>query len=272
MALPPTQDALIPTQESLTPAQESLKNRFTTLLGAPSFDAQWSRLLTHSPAMFAASLRLTSIPHQKSHLPPKIQSLIALAVSASSTHLHAPSIHRSMRAALSHGASKPEILEVLCLTSTLGIHACNIGVPLLFEVMREEGRDMGSGMEGMSEEQWGLRREFEAKRGYWHAFWEDFLRLSPEFFGAYVEFSGVPWGEEGVLEPKVKELVYCAFDAAATHLYQPGLKLHMKNVLGYGGTPEEIMEVLEIASLLSVSTMDVALPILEQELEDAGMS
>ena len=44
---------------------------------------------------------------------------------------------------------------------------------------------------------------------------------------------------------KVKELVYCAFDAAATHLYKPGLKLHMKNVLMYGGTAEEIMEVLE---------------------------
>ena len=65
---------------------------------------------------------------------------------------------------------------------------------------------------------------------------------------------------------QVKELIYCAFDCAATHLYTPGLKLHMKNVLGYGGTAEEIMEVLELASLLSISTMDVGLPILEQEL------
>lgn len=65
---------------------------------------------------------------------------------------------------------------------------------------------------------------------------------------------------------QVKELVYCAFDCAATHLYKPGLKLHMKNVLQYGGTPEEIMEVLELSSLLSISTMDVALPILEHEL------
>lgn len=40
----------------------------------------------------------------------------------------------------------------------------------------------------------------------------------------------------------------------------------MKNVLKYGGTPEEIVEVMELASLLSISTMDVSLPILEQEL------
>ena len=38
--------------------------------------------------------------------------------------------------------------------------------------------------------------------------------------------------------------MYCAFDAAATHLYVPGLKLHMKNVLKYGGTPEEIADAV----------------------------
>ncbi len=70
-----------------------------------------------------------------------------------------------------------------------------------------------------------------------------------------------------MLEPKVKELVYCAFDAASTHLYQPGLKLHMKNVLGYGGTPEEIMEVLELATLLSLHTLELAAPILEESLK-----
>ncbi|OAG11637.1 Metallo-hydrolase/oxidoreductase [Paraphaeosphaeria sporulosa] len=252
------------------PEQQSLKERFDAELGASAFDASWSRLLRHSPEMFAASLRLTAVPKRKGHLTPKIQSLISLAVAAASTHLHVPNIQRYTQQALSNGATKAEIVETLCLTSTLGIHACNIGVPLLVEVLREEGREVKSGMDGMSKQQWELKEEFEKKRGYWHGFWEDFLRMSPEFFGAYVEFSSVPWvneGGKGVLEPKVKELIYCAFDCAATHLYKPGLKLHMKNVLGYGGTPEEIMEVLELASLLSISTMDVALPILEKELE-----
>lgn len=81
----------------------------------------------------------------------------------------------------------------------------------------------------MSKEQCDLREDFEKKRGYWHAFWEDFLRLSPEFFGAYVEYSSVPWtheGVNGVLEPKVKELIYCAFDSAAPHLYTSLLSSH----------------------------------------------
>lgn len=66
---------------------------------------------------------------------------------------------------------------------------------------------------------------------------------------------------------QIKELIYCAFDAASTHLYQPGLKLHMRNVLRLGGRPEEIMEVLEIATLLSLHTINIAAPILADAMD-----
>ncbi|KAF4635235.1 hypothetical protein G7Y89_g2876 [Cudoniella acicularis] len=112
--------------------------------------------------------------------------------------------------------------------------------------MKEEGIERKE--DGREAEREVLKERFTRKRGYWHAFWEEFLLLDPEFFEAYSDFSSVPWEVGGVLEPKVKELIYCAFDAAATHLYQPGLKLHMKNAIKYGATPEEIMEVLEIAT------------------------
>ena len=62
------------------------------------------------------------------------------------------------------------------------------------------------------------------------------LELDPEFFAAYLEFSSHPW-KHGVLEPKVKELIYTAFDASATHMYIPGSTQHIVNALGYGATP-----------------------------------
>jgi alkylhydroperoxidase/carboxymuconolactone decarboxylase family protein YurZ len=273
---------------SLTPQQQNLKERFDATLGPAAFDESWSRMLKHSPDMFASALRLTSVPKRRGHLSPRVQSLVSIAVSAASTHLHVPSIHRHTKAALANGATKAEIVEVLSLTSTLGIHACTVGVPILFEVLEEQGKPFPKGMEGMSQEQCAMKEDFEKKRGYWNTLWEELLRLSPEFFDAYTEFSSVPWvneGGRGVLEPKVcllafvecrtspwanrtqvKELIYCAFDTAATHMYQPGLKLHMRNVLNYGGTAEEIMEVMELATLLSISTMDVGLEVLEKEL------
>lgn len=69
----------------------------------------------------------------------------------------------------------------------------------------------------------------------------------------------------------MKELIYCAFDAAATHLYVPGLKLHMHNALGYGASPEEVMEVLEIATQLSLHTAHLAMPILETEVKKLNL-
>jgi alkylhydroperoxidase/carboxymuconolactone decarboxylase family protein YurZ len=254
---------------SFTSEQQKLKDRFDAELGAAAFNDSWARMLKHSPDMFAASLQLTAVPKKSGHLTPKIQALVSLAVSAASTHLHVPNIHRYTRAALAAGASQEEIVETLSLTSTLGIHASTVGMPVLFEVLEERGEAMPKGMEGMSAQQIALREDFEQKRGYWNTLWEEMLRLAPEFFDAYTEFSSVPWtneGGKGVLEPKVKELIYCAFDTAATHMYRPGLKLHMRNVLNYGGTKEEIMEVLELATLLSISTMDVGLEVLDKEL------
>ncbi|KAK0716413.1 AhpD-like protein [Apiosordaria backusii] len=248
--------------------EQAAKARFSALLGAASFHEGWSSLLNLSPSFFSASVSLAAVPKSKSHLSSKNQALIGLAVDSAATHLYAPGIKAHVSAALREGASVAEVVEVIELSSTLGIHACNIGVPLLVEVLREEGLHLDETTKEFDQRQEKLKEDFTSKRGYWHTFWEDFLRLDPEFFEAYLEFSSLPWTKEvggkkgGVLEPKMKELVYCAFDCASTHLYVPGLKLHMKNALGYGATPQEILEVLEIATLLSLHSAHVAAPII----------
>ena len=88
----------------------------------------------------------------------------------------------------------------------------------------------------------------------------------PAFFEAYTEFSSIPW-TQGVLEPKVKELIYTAFDASATHLYVPGLRQHIRNALALGATTDEVMEVFEIASVIGIHTCTMGVPILIEELE-----
>lgn len=110
-----------------------------------------------------------------------------------------------------------------------------------------------------------LRDAFISERGYWNTFWEGLLSLDPEFFEAYLNFSAVPW-RKGVLEPKVKELIYTAIDASTTHLYEPGLRQHIRNALGYGATKEEIMEVLELTSVLGIHTCTLGVPVLMEEL------
>jgi alkylhydroperoxidase/carboxymuconolactone decarboxylase family protein YurZ len=123
----------------------------------------------------------------------------------------------------------------------------------------------------LTSEQKELRDEFIAARGFWNAFWDGLLTLDPEFFKAYLAFSGVPW-QSGPLEPKVKELIYIAIDAATTHLYEPGLRQHIRNALNHGATKEEIMEVLELVSVLGIHACTLGVPVLMEELEAAGAS
>ncbi|MFF5987103.1 MULTISPECIES: carboxymuconolactone decarboxylase family protein [Prauserella] len=118
----------------------------------------------------------------------------------------------------------------------------------------------------LTERQRELREQFLSERGYWNQFWEGLLSLDPEFFEAYLNFSAVPW-RKGVLEPKVRELIYTAIDASTTHLYEPGLRQHIRNALGYGATKEEIMEVLELTSVLGIHTCTLGVPVLMEELE-----
>jgi len=121
----------------------------------------------------------------------------------------------------------------------------------------------------MDERQRRVREEFIDARGYWNEFWDGLLKLDPDFFEAYLQFSGVPW-RNGTLEPKLKELIYIAIDASTTHLYEPGLRQHIQNALRHGATRDEIMEVYELTSVLGIHTCTLGVPVLIDELEQAG--
>ena len=79
----------------------------------------------------------------------------------------------------------------------------------------------------------------------------------------------MPW-KKGPLEPNFKEPIYIAIDAATTHLYEPGLRQHIRNALRYGVTKEELMEVLELVSVLGIHACTMGVPALMEELDAAG--
>ncbi len=219
-------------------------------------------MLNLDPAFLRAYLNLSAVPWKKNYLDAKTKELMYIAVDAAATHLYVPGIRHHIAAALRHGATMEEIMEVLELASTLGIHAMNIGVPILVEVLVEKG--LRTGPADLTSYQEELKADFTKTRGYWHVFWNEMLELDPEMFAAYIEFSAVPW-RSGTLSPKVKELVYIAFDTASTHLYVKGLKLHIENALDHGATAQEILEVMEISSVLGMQATEVAVPILVDE-------
>jgi alkylhydroperoxidase/carboxymuconolactone decarboxylase family protein YurZ len=234
----------------------ALREAWTEVHGPPNAAAE--ELLRQNPSYFARVLDFTAHAWRSGPLEPKIKALIMLAVDSAASHLNGPGTADDVRRALALGATPAEVLETLELTSTIGIHAANTGVPILLEELAAAGRplDMDAPLTERQEE---IKAEFAAKRGYWNEFWDGFLRLDAEFFATYTAMSAHPW-ERGPLEPKVKEFIYCAFDASATHMFAPGLRQHIANAIRYGATAEELMEVFELASGIGVESFGLALP------------
>jgi alkylhydroperoxidase/carboxymuconolactone decarboxylase family protein YurZ len=182
------------------------------------------------------------------------------------THLYLPGTRIHIANALKHGATKEELMEVLQIVSVLGIHSMTEGLPILIDELKNA--DMGGELEALELDERALahKQEFIDNRGYWMPIWESLLKLSPDFFKAYLDLSSVPW-KTGVLEPKVKEFMYIAIDIATTHLFLSGTRIHMRNALKHGATQEEIMEVIALVSICGMHSATEGVPILVQELE-----
>ncbi|MGD9868525.1 MAG: carboxymuconolactone decarboxylase family protein, partial [Hyphomicrobiales bacterium] len=92
------------------------------------------------PEFLEAYLAFRSVPHRKGPLPPKVKELIMIAINAATTHMYGPGVRRHMQNALKHGATPEEILETIQLTTVMGIHSCNIAIPILMEeVAKQKG-------------------------------------------------------------------------------------------------------------------------------------
>lgn len=230
----------------MTPDNAELKARFISARGY--WDAGTESLLALDPAFFAHAVRLAEAPIASGALSSKLCALMRLAFDASITHLDQAAVQQDVEHALHLGATSAEVLEVCHLAAVLGIHSCTIGVPMLAEELLALGRQDEMGPAHNDTRREALKQDFIRQRGYWSPLWDDLLRSSPDFFEAYTAYSSHPWSA-GVLEPKVKEFVYIAIDAATHHLFEPGLRIHIRNALGYGASAAEIMTLLQLLSV-----------------------
>ena len=70
----------------------------------------------------------------------------------------------------------------------------------------------------------------------------------PDYFAALAQLSAEPW-LNGSLTDKERELVCVAIDCTVTHMYEPGLKIHIRQALKNGASRDEILAVFHLAAL-----------------------
>ena len=108
----------------------------------------------------------------------------------------------------------------------------------------------------------------EAQRatGDWNPMWDTLAELDPDYLEAFLAFRAVPQ-TNGPLEQKYKELIFIAINVATTHLWPSGARRHIQNALRAGATKEEILEVMQLTSIMGIHSMAMGVPILIEEVD-----
>jgi alkylhydroperoxidase/carboxymuconolactone decarboxylase family protein YurZ len=114
-----------------------------------------------------------------------------------------------------------------------------------------------------------FKRAYVAARGYWAEFNDGLLEHSPEWLEAYLGYSSTP-ARSGPLSARMRELIYVAVDGSTTHLFQAGLEIHIGIALQVGCTPAELIEVLQIATMQGLDSVELGMEVLRQELAERG--
>lgn len=246
---------------------QKLKDRFVELHG------YWSEglavALETDADFFADYVKMAEVALGADHLDAKIRHLVLVAANASVTHRNAEAVSLHIQAALGKGATKAEILETLQIASVLGIHAYTEGAPLLLDELGKSDDPKLANAFPRGEAFQTVKAEFSEKRGYWNDLLDAMVRTSPEFVMGYTAFSSTPW-RKGTLGPMVRELLYVAIDISTTHLYEPGTRIHTRNALRYGATPEQVIQVIQLVALIGMQTFVMGAPLLLAELERRG--
>lgn len=100
-------------------------------------------------------------------------------------------------------------------------------------------------------------------------FWRSVQTRWPEFFSAYADLAAVP-RRRGALDDKTRELVLIAVNASVTHLHRESIRHHMKSALRRGATADEIVEVLQLVSVLGIHAISLGFPALQDLATQTG--
>lgn len=198
-------------------------------------------------------------PWRSQILPRRLVELVGVAVNAACTNLNADGTRRHIRRALDAGASRDEVLMVLKMAALLAIHVCSLGAPILLEEAK------AAGVTAKSKPTASPACDNMKAMGQWNAAWDPFFALDPEWTNEFMA-TGLGIYKTSVLPQKEVELLSIAFDVAYTHMYAPGTRRHIRNALAAGATLEEIMEVFKLCVVQGVQALNLAVPILADEL------
>ncbi|MEI6640892.1 MAG: carboxymuconolactone decarboxylase family protein [Novosphingobium sp.] len=185
-------------------------------------------------------------------LDPLGAALVTLAVAASVTALERSAVAAAITQCFDAGASPAQVQEVLALTSGLGVHTLMVTATQVLEVASARGLiDAEATLDADRQALWdrhvGTDPFWTGFSAELPGFLEAMLRLSPDLFTGFFDYCAIPW-RSGTVRARIKELAAMACDAAPSHRFRPGFRVHLKNAIALGVGRRAILQTLDIAA------------------------
>jgi alkylhydroperoxidase/carboxymuconolactone decarboxylase family protein YurZ len=209
-----------------------------------------SRLREAAPATYAAAARFWRSAHSAPALSPRMKELVLLALHATATTLYADGVRRHIGRALAAGATEQDVLDVLFTIVGAANHALYFAVPVLMREL-EAAHHPEAEPPPVTPEAQAIKEEFIRSRGFWNPQRDAIVQMMPEYFAALTGLTTEPW-KQGVLTDKERELVCIAIDCTVTHMYEPGLAIHIRQALQKGASRNEILAVFQLAAVMGL--------------------
>ena len=195
---------------------------------------QWSKVMFKTaPTLHKEWLGMVAASTRRGKLPEKLKHLIWTAVDAVVTHLYAPGAILHAQEAMENGASVAEVMDTFrlaCIPATRGL---DVAYPLLAAALaKKQGGQKKSG--------------------------EDVaMNLSPEFTMAYDAF--IAGQTPGGLDDRSRCLITLAVVSNPATLDRAATERTIQQALDMGIDAEEILEAMEVASLIATHAFSISM-------------
>ena len=250
-------------EKKYTEKQKRIKEQFEKDRGKWKWNDTWETILALNPDVLAAYSKMSSVPHKNGYLSPQVKEMLYVAIDGAITELYQPGLLSHLQHGLDIGVTPEQFLEVLAITSTTGAATYTMGIPILTEELRCAGTDIGQ--QPLTEHQKSLKQRYQEEYGYWNDVLENTLKLDETMMESFMDYVQAALSRHA-LEPKIREFIYIAANAAPTSLNVEATRVHIRRALEAGATKEELVEVLESIACLGIHTVTVGVPALNQTL------
>ena len=102
--------------------------------------------------------------------------------------------------------------------------------------------------------------------GNWNPHWDVLAELDAHYTEKFLAMGAHAMQNSG-LDALTMEFIGIAIDASCTHMYGPGVRRHIRKALELGASKQQIMGVLELASVLGIHSVALGAPMLLDEAE-----